>query len=152
MSSSPLRCVVDASVAVKLFVLEDGSETAERLIGQLAASPGAEIHVPDLLYIECANILWKYVRSTHYAVTSALRDLADLRQLAFHATATSELMVDALQLAVAHGVTAYDACYVTLAQRNGIPLVTVDEKLVRLLAGTPYLVEALRTFPIPRPD
>ena len=152
MSSSPLRCVVDASVAVKLFVLEDGSETAERLIGQLAASPGAEIHVPDLLYIECANILWKYVRSRHYAVTSALRDLADLRQLAFHATATSELMVDALQLAVAHGVTAYDACYVALAQRNGIPLVTVDEKLVRLLAGTPYSVEALRTFPIPRPD
>jgi predicted nucleic acid-binding protein len=48
--------------------------------------------------------------------------------------------------------TAYDACYVALAQRNGIPLVTADEKLVRLLAGTPYSVEALRTFPIPRPD
>ena len=61
-------------------------------------------------------------------------------------------MVEALQLAVAHGMTAYDACYVALAQRNGIPLVTADEKLVRLLAGTPYLVEALRTFPIPRPD
>jgi predicted nucleic acid-binding protein len=49
MSSSPLRCVADASVAIKLFVLEAGSETAERLVGQLAASPGAEIHVPDLL-------------------------------------------------------------------------------------------------------
>ena len=35
---------------------------------------------------------------------------------------------------------------------NGIPLVTADEKLVRLLAGTPYSVEALCTFPIPRPD
>jgi predicted nucleic acid-binding protein len=35
---------------------------------------------------------------------------------------------------------------------NGIPLVTADEKLVRLLAGTPYSVEALRTFPIPTPD
>ena len=38
MSSSPLRCVVDASVAIKLFVLEDGSKTAERLVAQLAAS------------------------------------------------------------------------------------------------------------------
>ena len=35
---------------------------------------------------------------------------------------------------------------------NGITLVTADEKLVRLLAGTPYSVEALRTFPIPRRD
>jgi len=108
--------------------------------------------VPDLLYIECANILWKYVRSTHYPLTSAMRDLADLRQLAFHATATSELMVEALQLAVAHGITAYDACYVALAQRKGIPLVTADEKLVRLLAGTSYSVQALGTFPISTPD
>jgi len=152
MSSSPLRCVADASVAIKLFVLEAGSETADRLVGQLATSPGAEIHVPDLLYIECANILWKYVRSTHYPLTSAMRDLADLRQLAFHATATSELMVEALQLAVTHGITAYDACYVALAQRKAIPLVTADEKLVRLLAGTSYSVQALGTFPISTPD
>ena len=151
MSSSPLRCVADASVVIKLFVLEGGSETAERLVSQLAVSPEAEIHVPDLLYIECANILWKYVRSTHYPLTSAMRDLADLRQLAFYATATSELMGEALQLAVAHGITAYDACYVALAQREGIPLVTADEKLVRLLAGTPHSVQALSTFPIPTP-
>ena len=37
MSSSPLRCVADASVAIKLFVLEAGSEAADRLVGQLAA-------------------------------------------------------------------------------------------------------------------
>jgi predicted nucleic acid-binding protein len=51
--------VVDASVAVKLFVTETDSAAAERLIAQLTTRPAAEIHVPDLLYIECANTLWK---------------------------------------------------------------------------------------------
>jgi predicted nucleic acid-binding protein len=33
-------------------------------------------------------------------------------------------------------VTAYDACYVALAARLGVPLVTADQKLVQRLAGT----------------
>lgn len=52
-------CVVDASVGVKLFVNEAESELADRLFARLTAQPAAQFYVPDLFYIECANILWK---------------------------------------------------------------------------------------------
>ena len=48
MSSFPLRCVADASVAIKLFVLEAGSETADRLVGQLATAAYDACYVAPL--------------------------------------------------------------------------------------------------------
>jgi predicted nucleic acid-binding protein len=52
-------------------------------------------------------------------------------------TPTYDLTVAALPIAVTYDITAYDACYVALAQRLGIPLVTADQKLHGKLAGTP---------------
>ena len=46
-------------------------------------------------------------------------------------------MAAALPIATTHDVTAYDACYVALAQSLGVPLVTADQKLHAKLAGTP---------------
>jgi predicted nucleic acid-binding protein len=36
---------------------------------------------------------------------------------------------DALAIALAYGVTAYDGCYLALARRLGIPLLSADVKL-----------------------
>ena len=40
-------------------------------------------------------------------------------------------MIDALKLAVEYQITAYDACYVALAQRLDLRVLTADAKLVR---------------------
>ena len=64
-------CVVDASVAIKLFVDEESSEQADKLFEQLASDPPTRFYVPDLLFIECANILWKYVRNYGYPAENA---------------------------------------------------------------------------------
>jgi predicted nucleic acid-binding protein len=149
VTATLLRCMVDASVAIKLFVSEPGSDLAEQLFGQLAVDPPAELYVPDLFYIECANLFWKYVRSSHYAATTAANDAADLRRLALHSTPTFDLITDALNIAVSHGITAYDSCYVALAHRLGVPLVTADEPLVQRLTGASYSVYELKKFPLP---
>ncbi|MBI3242899.1 MAG: type II toxin-antitoxin system VapC family toxin [Chloroflexi bacterium] len=141
--------VVDASVGIKLFVEENLSEEAHALFARLTTEPPAEFHVPDLFYIECANILWKYVQRLHYSAKLARQDLERLGKLAIHDTATSQLMVDALDIAVKHGITAYDACYVALAGQLGLPLITADEKLARMLAGKEYVVHWLGNFPLP---
>lgn len=145
----PLRCVIDASVGIKLFLVEALSERADALFLHLAADPPAQIFVPDLFYIECANILWKHTRRSGYPVDKARKALADLGALALRSLPTSELMTGALEVAVKEALTAYDACYVALARRLSAPMVTADEKLARALGQASYDVHWLGDFPIP---
>ena len=74
-------CVVDASVAIKLFLDEELSDRARNLIGQLGRGSPPRFYVPDHFFIECANVLWKYVSFFDYGREAALEDLMDLRQL-----------------------------------------------------------------------
>ena len=129
MSEVLLRCVLDASVGIKLFVEEEFSDKVQRLFSKLAEDPQAEIHVPDLFYIECANILLKYTRRFNRPLEDALKDIKDLNDLALKSTSTSELIEEALELASEKNLTAYDACYAVLARRLALPLVTADAPL-----------------------
>jgi len=140
-------CVVDASVGIKLFVVEPLSESADALFAHLADDPPARFYVPDLFFVECTNILWKYVRRFGYQAASAQRDVEDLIRLPLGVVSTTELASTALTLAVAHGITAYDACYAALAERLSLPLVTADEALARRLAHSPGDVRWLQEWP-----
>ena len=60
-----------------------------------------------------------------------------------------DLIVDALKIAIVQGITAYDACYLALAQQLGTPCVTADEKLARRLTSTTSNVRWLGDFGIP---
>ncbi len=131
MSEAPLRFVVDASIGIKLFVDEEFSEQAHALFSHLAADPPAELYVPDLFFIECANILLKYTRRFGRPLEDSQADIADLRLLALKPTSTADLMEEALLLASEKKLTAYDACHAILAEKLEISLVTADEELAR---------------------
>ena len=69
MIALPDACVVDASMVIRLFV--PGAymrEVQEYFLNVANAGP---VHAPDLLPTECANALWKYVRSGEYAYAQA---------------------------------------------------------------------------------
>jgi predicted nucleic acid-binding protein len=140
-------CVVDASTGIKLFLVEPLSDRADALFDHLADDPPAQLHVPDLFFIECTNILWKYVRRHGYPAESARQDAVDLLKLSLHVVSTKEVAEVALEIALAHGITAYDASYVALAQRLVLPLVTADELLARSLAETEFDVRWLGEWP-----
>lgn len=142
-----LGCVVDASVAVKLFLDEPLSDRAHALFDHLAAEPAARFYVPEFFFIECTNILWKYVWRFGYPLRSALRDLADLTELPFHVAPTRELAADSLALAAERGIAAYDAAYAALGRALSLPLVTADEVLVGRLTGAPVAVRWLGEWP-----
>jgi predicted nucleic acid-binding protein len=133
--TTPFHCVVDASVAVKLFLAEPLAAEAIALFG-LLTDPVISFHVPDLFYVECANIFWKYVQRGLATSSQASGYLSALKALPLQRTPTFDLVDDALALAVNQGITAYDACYVSLAQRLGLPFITADQKLVNKLAAT----------------
>jgi predicted nucleic acid-binding protein len=136
-------CIVDASVGIKLFLIEDLSDVADRLFDQLTQDLPARFFVPDLFFIECANILWKYVRRFDYPPGKAYQDVADLAALALATVSTADLLQPALELALTYDITAYDATYAALAQRLALPLITADTALVRKLQGSNVIVRTL---------
>lgn len=145
-----MNCVVDASVAVKLYLAEPLSAEAHSLFNCLSA-PSTVFHVPDLFFIECVNILWKQVQRGNATDAQVTRDSASLWLLPLRRTPTFELAADALQIALMHAISAYDACYVALSHRHSIPLITADQKLVQKLNGTPHQVVWLGSWSPPTP-
>lgn len=143
MSRTPLRAVVDASVAVKIFVPETLSSEAQAIFARLASENGAELVVPDLFFIECANVFWKWVGRLSYAPREAQNHLRDLQRLGLTVVPTQIVAEDALDIALKHEITAYDACYIAAAAQLHLPLITADEKLVRQVAKGPYDVQWL---------
>jgi predicted nucleic acid-binding protein len=137
-------CVVDASVGIKLFVEEEFSAVADRLFSCLTANPPAHFYVPDLFYVECANILWKYTRRFDYPAANARQDVRDLGALALRTVSTADLLEPALELALACDLTVYDASYAALARQLGLPLITADEPLQRKLNRSGITVQMLK--------
>jgi predicted nucleic acid-binding protein len=126
--------VVDASVLVKVFLPEEGSDVATDLI-QGTGAPVDLRAAPDLAYLECANIFWKRARRGLLAPDDARAVLRDLLALPLRIWPTEDVAERALELALALDVTAYDAAYLALAERLDVPLITADEALVRKLGG-----------------
>jgi predicted nucleic acid-binding protein len=114
--------VVDASVAVKWVVREPGSDRA-RLLSQ------ARLEAPDLLPVECANILWKKVRLGDLTRQGAAARLDVLLRAPLMLTASRELLDSALRLSFELNHPVYDCVYVALALLRKIPLITADQKL-----------------------
>lgn len=142
-----LDCVVDASVAIKLFLIEPLSDRADALFEHLTAASPPRFYAPDLLFLECANILWKYVHFFCYPYDAAQQDLADLINLPFHIVSSAELAADALEIAIAQGITAYDAVYVALSRRLSLPLITADQTLVHRLERSDFDIRFLADWP-----
>jgi predicted nucleic acid-binding protein len=143
VNSAPLRAVVDASVAVKIFVPEALSDRALAVFERYAVEDDAELIVPDFFYIECANVFWKWVQRSAYPEEDAHGHLRDLAALHLTAIPAQLLCEHALEIALAHRITAYDACYLAAAAQLELPLITADEKLVQKIAKASYDVRWL---------
>jgi len=137
--SSPVDegCVLDASVALALVLIEPWSARAEHVMDSLAAGT-ARLATPLLFDLECASGLVKAVRRRRLDPARALNDLLDLLNLPVERLKASGVEVEALLLALEYGISAYDAIYVALAAEERLPLVTADRRLVRALAGSPH--------------
>jgi len=63
--TAPLRCVLDTNICIKQFIADPLNSKVNQLFDHLN-DPRTEFFVPDLFYIECANVFWKYVRANLY--------------------------------------------------------------------------------------
>jgi predicted nucleic acid-binding protein len=138
--------IVDASVGVKPYLPEDLDEVARELFNR-GRTGRASLYVPDLFYIECANIFWKHVRRQTIPAAHARRSLRNLNDVILFPVSSTDLLLNALDLALDFGITAYDASYVALAEDLNLPLITADRKLIGKLDGSGVEVRWLGDLP-----
>jgi predicted nucleic acid-binding protein len=124
--------VLDASVAIKWFKQESGSDAAERLVllNTLVA--------PDLLLAEVGNASRRAVRLGLMTEAQMLDTLHALQRYVSDFGAIGPLIPRALAIARDLDHPIYDCIYIALAEREGAPLVTADRRLLARVAGTAW--------------
>jgi predicted nucleic acid-binding protein len=115
--------VIDASVAIKWVVEEEGTAQALALRHRPLAAP-------DLIMCECANILWKKVRRNELSTEEAAFAGRLLANADIDLIPTRPLMDAAIEIAVLLDRPAYDCLYLALAERNDMTFVTADSRLI----------------------
>ena len=102
---------------------------AEEVLEQLLA--GKQAHVPVLWLYEVVSVLAKAQRTGSITYDKVHGFLEDIRSLDITVDDESfgHIFSDVHRLAVEHGLSGYDAAYLELAIRKGLPLATLDEEL-----------------------
>jgi predicted nucleic acid-binding protein len=102
---------------------------AEEVLEQLLA--GQQAHVPVLWLYEVVSVLAKAQRTASITADKVHGFLEDIRSLDITVDDESfgHIFGDVHRLAVEHGLSGYDAAYLELAIRKGLPLATLDEEL-----------------------
>lgn len=123
-----MSLVLDSS-ATLAWAYADETTPAIREVFELLGENGA--WVPSIWRLEVANVLEMGARRGRYGI--AFRDamLADLALLPINVDAETERQAwgATLRLAERHRLTLYDAAYLELAQRRGLPMATLDGDL-----------------------
>ena len=127
--------VLDASLALRWF-LEDEADRKYSL-GVLASLSDKRALVPLLWFYEVGNGLLMGYRRKRITFDQVDGFLSRLKRLPIDAAPqTPSEILDLPHLAQTHGLTNYDAAYVALAARSGLPLATADHALRRAAAAT----------------
>jgi len=130
-----LNLVIDASVLIKFYVPEILSDRAGRLLANMEKKD-IDLLAPDLIYPEAGNILWKKQRLKELT-RSELEEITDaILSLPLKIEPSKPLLPLAVDIAIAYGMTVYDASYLSLAKVYETTLITADRKLVHVLART----------------
>lgn len=130
-----MRRVVDATVAVKWIVAEDGSDRATALLSEASA-----LYSPHLVAIETVATLTKKLRrklvSASFVRNGARFIDSHIRggQLLLHPDAA--LLAPATDLSIELGHPLYDCLYLSLAIIVDAPLVTADRQFQQKIAAT----------------
>lgn len=128
-----MTLVVDASVAVKWFIVEPGRPEARRLLNR-----EQRLIAPDLIVAELVNVLSKRLSAGAIEHAQAADAARELPLLLFELSPLASLAGRALAIADELRHPAYDCFYLALAEARDAKLVTADRRFARRLDGTPW--------------
>jgi predicted nucleic acid-binding protein len=127
--------VIDASVALAWCFEDEATALADRALSRLSEEEGV---APSIWPLEVANGLRSAERRGRIderEIPAAVRLMAAL-PVEVVPTGLEHALGDVLSIARAAGLSTYDAAYLDLALRRGLPLATADEFLARAAEAT----------------
>jgi predicted nucleic acid-binding protein len=119
------RRLFDASALIDVIIGEDGAEVGISVVFN-------EVLL-DLTMYEAANALWKIAVAQDLLSDDELQDASTIldrldREVQFESATGAELD-RTMRVARRDGLTFYDASYLSIAERDGLSLVTEDTAL-----------------------
>lgn len=133
-----MKFVLDASVALSWLLEDAGAGQAyAAAVFDVLGGPDAEAHVPVTWGLEVANVVAKtelrgeLPPARSHAFLNSVEAVPIVCDTDTHARALHEI----LELSRRYRLSAYDASYLELSLRSGLPLATLDADL-RRAAGT----------------
>ncbi|MGU3435110.1 type II toxin-antitoxin system VapC family toxin [Actinomycetes bacterium M1A6_2h] len=129
--------VIDAGVLVVALLDHGAAGSAIR-----ARLRGYEMASPELVDLECASVIRRFVRNGDVTADRGSLALEDLHSLAINRTSHSPLISRCWELR--DNMSMYDASYVALAEAIEAPLWTTDARLARS-PGTSCRFELIST-------
>ncbi len=131
-----MRFVLDASVALLWLVPHTNIAGLDYADAVLIALKESQAVVPSLFALEIANVVAKVESKGVVTEAESQRFMTLLGQL--NISTDQETMMyalgDTLNLARRYRLSAYDAAYLELALRMGLPLATLDVELAKAAA------------------
>lgn len=122
--------VLDCSATLPWVFADEATPAADGLLDRL--SDGVRAWVPALWHLELGNVLLGARRRNRIDQAGIE---AFLSRLAVYAIVVDDQTMErawqkTLDLALQHGLSTYDAAYLELALRRGLPLATLDQELI----------------------
>jgi predicted nucleic acid-binding protein len=126
--TAPEGFVLDSSVAIAWCFPDEHAPYPQAVLDSLAGTAAA---VPSLWHLEVANALLVGERRGRCTAADVNTWLGFLAALPIRTDPETEARTwsDTLRLARTHGLSTYDASYLELAVRRGLPLAALDGKL-----------------------
>lgn len=120
--------VLDASMAVAWAFEEEGSAYPNRVLDMLVTERAS---VPSIWPLEVGNALLTAERKQRIEAAESARFIALIESLPveMHDLPSDRALGAVLELGRQQGLTTYDASYLELAIREGLPLATLDDRL-----------------------
>ena len=128
------RFVLDASIALAWCFDDEATDQTDLLLAR-ARDHGA--HVPSLWHLELTNLLLQAERRGRITAADIAARLQLLAVLPIETDSETHRRAarETLALARAERLTSYDAAYLELAMRRGLPLASRDADLLRAAKG-----------------
>lgn len=126
-----MRFVLDCSIVVSWCLEDENNSYSSDILGMFSTSDIVEAIVPSIWPIELANVLLVSERRNRISKADSnrfLKLLADM-PIIIDDISSAEVLHDILSLGRELNLSSYDATYLELAIRMGLPIATLDKRL-----------------------